>query len=289
MQPRSGWKSSKQLVGSHDAPSTVLPVSFSRDALQANFLNLCRSYLPKIASIAENSTPSQEANNNPMLEAESYVDAQMELCTEHSSDVSRCRLWSPKIDLLFAANLSTISYPHPVIRDISFKPRVIFSGGSIWLLGRREDGEVLRRISDLRLRDRMFGSAHPIEIDSDSLAIVKAFSKAIDRKLFSLRGEFACANAYLAPTEAETAKYKRKKPVLEADVLVPYFWVRDSQIRGGLVYNAAPAGDGTRVIRVLDVRSDGDLRDIVPHRAVVYLGGQHAEFVSKEFAAGAKR
>ena len=155
-------------------------------------------------------------------------------------------------------------------------PKIRKIGSQIHLYHGDEHVYELERLSDIGLHDRVLRPHGQIPLSGTAKKLYKALTKAIDRKLFRLRGRYDCLNEYIRTglTESEFEAL----PVIRADVFCPYYYKRSSSIMGEIAYNKIipPGNEGyRRRVFCINVKREGALDNLLPDRIVVYLGGLH--------------
>lgn len=138
-------------------------------------------------------------------------------------------------------------------------------------------GHYLNRMSELKTDDRVMSIYGHIELSENVKDLYKACSRALEAKMFCLEGRFDCANNFIRA--GMSSRQFWSLPSIIADRWFPYHFKHSSPIQGSLRYERVlpPSHNDSpyRLIRCIEVRRYGHLTHDIPHRVIVYLGGNH--------------
>lgn len=133
-------------------------------------------------------------------------------------------------------------------------------------------------VSALRTDDRMFTCRGDIFPNEDVIAIYAEIARVIDDKIVAFRGTYGCASAFTGRGDAECT----------ADDVVPYYFTRNSPLRGTVDFNELlPAGEtAQRRVIIVNVMKYGPRlanSNEIPDRSVIYLAGAHDKMEHARF------
>lgn len=130
----------------------------------------------------------------------------------------------------------------------------------------------LTKLTDIITNDRVMNTTQDISLSPRVNLLYKAFTIALDHKLFRLNGPYECANEYISMHLSQN--HFDALPVIEADTFYPYIFKHQRTVRGVVTFDEVMQdNDEQRRIICVNVMRTGSLVYFIPNPKIIYLGG----------------